>query len=46
MISCRLALAVHERIFPTFDPSAEPPPLLVGKAAARDEVSLFISRSA
>jgi hypothetical protein len=36
-----LAFAVHERIFPTFDPSAEPPPLPVAKAAARDEASLL-----
>jgi 3-hydroxyacyl-CoA dehydrogenase len=37
-----LTLAVHERIFPTFDPSSKPSPFLVSKAAERGPVARFI----
>jgi 3-hydroxyacyl-CoA dehydrogenase len=39
-----LTLAVHERIFPTFDPSPTPSPLLVGKAAESGPAASFLTR--
>jgi 3-hydroxybutyryl-CoA dehydrogenase len=39
-----LTLAVHERIFPTFDPSPMPSPLLVAKAVERGPAASFLTR--
>ncbi len=41
-----LTLAVHERIFPTFDPSPMAPPLLTAKVASAEDAARFITRRA